>query len=130
MPNLNPVPDSNKNLKLQLKKIKEDAAKTPFDVAGLTQANQLLISTGLSADDSRETILALGNAISATGGGNEELSRMAVNLQQIKNTGKAAAIDIKQATSLLGEITGKDASIDVVNRIFENRTSYERSKIR
>lgn len=79
-----------------IKQIKEDAAKTPFDVAGLTQANQLLISTGLSADESRETILALGNAVSATGGGSEELSRMAVNLQQIKNVGKAAAIDIKQ----------------------------------
>lgn len=79
-----------------IKQIKQDAATTPFDVAGLTQANQLLISTGLSAEDSRETILALGNAVSATGGGNEELSRMAVNLQQIKNTGKAAAIDIKQ----------------------------------
>lgn len=79
-----------------IQQIKQDAATTPFDVAGLTQANQLLISTGLSADDSRETILALGNAISATGGGNDELSRMAVNLQQIKNTGKAAAVDIKQ----------------------------------
>ena len=79
-----------------IKQIKQDAATTPFDVAGLTQANQLLISTGLSAEDSRETILALGNAVSATGGSNEELSRMAVNLQQIKNTGKAAAIDIKQ----------------------------------
>ena len=30
-----------------------------------------------------------------------------------------AAIDIKEATSLLGEITGKDASSDVVNKIFE-----------
>lgn len=30
-----------------------------------------------------------------------------------------AAIDIKQATSLLGDITGKDASSDVVNKIFE-----------
>ena len=30
-----------------------------------------------------------------------------------------AAIDIKEATSLLGEITGKDASADVVNKIFE-----------
>ncbi len=79
-----------------IQQIKQDAAATPFDVAGLTQANQLLISTGLSADDSRETILALGNAISATGGGNDELSRMAVNLQQIKNTGKATAVDIKQ----------------------------------
>ena len=30
-----------------------------------------------------------------------------------------AAIDVKEATSLLGEITGKDASSDVVNKIFE-----------
>ena len=30
-----------------------------------------------------------------------------------------AAIDIKEATSLLGEITGKDASSDVVNKIFQ-----------
>lgn len=79
-----------------MKQIKVDAKTTPFDVAGLTQANQLLISTGLSGNESRKTILALGNAIAATGGGDDELSRMAVNLQQIKNTGKAAAIDIKQ----------------------------------
>ena len=48
--------------------IKKDAAKTPFDVRGLTQAEQLLISTGLNADKSRDVILALGDAISATGG--------------------------------------------------------------
>ena len=79
-----------------IEQIKKDAATTPFDVSGLTQANQLLISTGLSADESRETILALGNAVSATGGGNDELSRMALNLQQVKNLGKASSIDIKQ----------------------------------
>ena len=79
-----------------MENIKKDAAKTPFDVAGLTQANQLLISAGVGADDARKDIIALGNAISATGGGNEELSRMAVNLQQIKNVGKASALDIKQ----------------------------------
>lgn len=79
-----------------IEQIKKDAQATPFDVAGLTQANQLLISTGLSSEESRDAILALGDAISATGGGNEELSRMAVNLQQIKNVGKASAVDIKQ----------------------------------
>lgn len=79
-----------------MEQIKKDAAKTPFDVAGLTQANQLLISAGVSADDARDDVIALGNAISATGGGNEELSRMAVNLQQIKNVGQASALDIKQ----------------------------------
>lgn len=79
-----------------MEQIEKDAAKTPFDVSGLTQANQLLISTGLSAGDARKTILALGNAVSASGGGDDELSRMAVNLQQIKNVGKATALDIKQ----------------------------------
>lgn len=79
-----------------MEQIKQDAAKTPFDVKGLTEANQLLLSTGLDAGEARETILALGNAIAATGGGDAELSRMAVNLQQIKNLGYASSLDIKQ----------------------------------
>ena len=87
---------SSKEAAKIIDQIKKDAAKTPFDVKGLTQANQLLISTGLKGEDARKTILALGNAISATGGGNDELSRMAVNLQQIRNAGKATALDIRQ----------------------------------
>lgn len=79
-----------------LEQIKKDALKTPFDVSSLTQAESLLLSTGLSADDARADILALGDAVSASGGGNAELQRMAVNLQQIKNVGKASALDIKQ----------------------------------
>ena len=76
--------------------IQEDAARTPFSVDSLTQANQLLISAGENAGYSRKVIMALGDAVSATGGGNAELSRMAANLQQIANVGKASAIDIKQ----------------------------------
>jgi len=76
--------------------IQEDAARTPFNVEALTQANQLLISAGENAGYSRKVIMALGDAVSATGGGNDELSRMAANLQQIANVGKASAIDIKQ----------------------------------
>jgi len=76
--------------------IKEDAAKTPFDVSSLTQANAMLISAGSSADEARSTVMGLGNAIAATGGGSDELSRMAVNLQQIKTLGKASAMDVKQ----------------------------------
>lgn len=79
-----------------MNQIKEDARTTPFDVSGLTQANRLLISTGISAEEARETILALGDAVSASGGGNDELQRMSVNLQQIKNAGKATALDIRQ----------------------------------
>lgn len=94
--------------------IQEDAARTPFDVASLTQANQLLISAGENAEYSRKVINALGNAVSATGGGNAELSRMAANLQQIANVGKAATIDIKQFAyaginiyQVLADYTGK-----------------------
>ena len=79
-----------------LTQIKKDALATPFDVASLTQAESLLLSTGLSADEARADILALGDAVSASGGGNAELQRMAVNLQQIKNVGKASSLDIKQ----------------------------------
>ena len=79
-----------------MEQIKQDAAKTPFDVSGLTKANQLLLSTGLDAKDTREVILALGDAVAATGGGDDELQRMAYNLQQVKNLGKASSMDIKQ----------------------------------
>lgn len=83
-------------------------------MASLTQANQLLISAGENAGYSRKVIMALGDAVSAAGGGNAELSRMAANLQQIANVGKASAIDIKQFAyaginiyQVLADYTGK-----------------------
>ncbi len=74
----------------------EDATKTPFAFEGLLAANKALISAGVSAKDARTDVLNLANAIAATGGGDDELQRMVVNLQQIKNTGEATAADIKQ----------------------------------
>lgn len=104
-----------------MKAIQEDAARTPFDVASLTEANQLLISAGENAGYSRKLIMALGDAVSATGGGNVELSRMAGNLQQIANVGKATAVDIKQFAyaginiyQILADYTGKSVQ-DVQN---------------
>lgn len=100
-----------------LQQIKEDAARTPLDVASLVQANQLLISAGVDAGEARKTILALGDAVAAAGGGNAELSRMAQNLQQVKNVGKAASIDIKQFAyagidiyGILADYTGKSTA--------------------
>lgn len=97
-----------------MSQIQEDAARTPFNVEALTQANQLLISAGENAGYSEKVILALGNAVNAAGGGNAELSRMAQNLQQIANVGKAASIDIKQFAyaginiyQVLADYTGK-----------------------
>lgn len=100
-----------------MSQIQEDAAKTPFDVESLTQANQYLISAGENASYARNTIMALGDAVSATGGGNDELNRMSQNLQQIANTGKATVADIKQFAyagidvyGILADYTGKSTA--------------------
>ena len=100
-----------------MSQIQEDEAKTPFDVKSLTKANQYLISAGENASYARKTIMALGDAVSATGGGNDELNRMSQNLQQIANTGKATAVDIKQFAyaginvyGILADYTGKSTA--------------------
>lgn len=113
-----------------LNAIKEDAKSSPFDTQSLITANQYLISTGIEAENSRETISALGDAISATGGGNSELQRMAQNLQQIQNVGKASSMDMKQFAmagidiwGILADSTGKtveelqgmDITFDMIN---------------
>lgn len=104
-----------------LESIKQDAARTPFDTASLVKANQYLIGAGENAEYSRKTILALGDAVSATGGGSAELERMAQNLQQVANVGKASSVDIKQFAfaginiyQVLADYTGKSIQ-DVQN---------------
>lgn len=94
--------------------IKQDAAVTPFNTKDLLAGEIALISTGLSADRAREDILNLGNAVSGAGRGTEELQRMAINMQQIANTGQASAIDVRQfgiaginIFKLLSQATGK-----------------------
>lgn len=109
----------------------EDAAKTPFDFEGLLKANKALISAGVSANNARADILALGNAVAATGGGNDELNRMTQNLQQIKNVGKASAADIKQfgfaginIMKLISQSTGKSiAELDKIPVTYEMITN-------
>jgi len=95
--------------------IKTAAQSSPFNTADLVQANQMLITTGKSAEESQKTISALADAIALTGGGNDELTRMAANLQQISNAGKATSMDIRQFAyagidvyGILAETTGKN----------------------
>ena len=110
-----------------IRQLQEDAQRSPFDSSSLIQANQYLISAGVSAEEARKTILDLGNAVAATGGGSSELERMAQNLQQIKNVGKATSQDIKQFANaginiygLLAEATGKS-----VEKVKDMDVSYE-----
>lgn len=79
-----------------MKMIQQDAAKTPFQLAGLTNANQLLTAVTGNAQQSERMLLNVGKALTAMGKGQPELDRIIVNLQQIGAVGHASAIDIKQ----------------------------------
>lgn len=109
-----------------IKNTMQDATQTPFAFEGLLSANKALISANVNAKEARGTVLDLANAIAATGGGDVELQRMVVNLQQIKNTGKATALDIKQFAyagvnvyQLLADATGKP-----IEKIKDMEVSY------
>ncbi len=107
--------------------IRQDAAATPFDTASLLEVNRSLISAGLNAADARRDTLNLANAVAAVGGGNDVLSRMAANMQQIKTVGKATAMDIRQfgiaginIYEMLARATGKN-----IEQVKEMDVSYQ-----
>lgn len=98
--------DSEEEAAKVFNQIKEDAKKTPFDASNLLNAESLLLAAGVSAEEARQSILALGDVVSLSGGGNEELQRMAINLQQIKNQGGATAMDLKQFKAAYIDLNG------------------------
>lgn len=94
--------------------LQQDAATTPFGTKSLLMVDRALISAGVNADRARRDMLALANAVSAVGGGDDELMRMAENMRQIRTKGKAELEDIKQFGNvgigiyqLLAAATGK-----------------------
>ncbi|GIZ10286.1 tape measure protein [Flavobacterium sp. UMI-01] len=107
--------------------IRKDADVTPFDTASLLAVNRALISTNLGAKEARKDTMNLANAIAAVGGGNDELQRMAFNMQQIRNQGKATGVDIKQFAiaginiyEMLSRSTGKS-----IAQVKEMEVTYE-----
>lgn len=119
-------------------RLKVEAARTPFELPGLTQATQLLTSVTKDGNKSIDILLNVGEALAAMGKGQAELDRLIVNLQQVAATGKAASIDIKQFAfagipiyEMLAETTGKTGdelekliaeggiTFDVLTRMFD-----------
>ncbi|HBT75039.1 TPA: hypothetical protein DEB29_03505 [Candidatus Wolfebacteria bacterium] len=107
-----------------MNRLKKEAARTPFELPGLSQAVQLLTSVTKDGDKSIDIILDIGEGLAAMGKGQAELDRIIVNLQQIAAVGKAATIDIKQFAfagipiyEMLTEATGKsgDALAELVD---------------
>lgn len=109
------------------KNIRQDANETTFDTASLLEVNRSLISAGANAQDARRDTMNLANAVSAVGGSNDVLTRMAANMQQIKTVGKATAMDIRQfgiaginIYELLARSTGKN-----INQVKEMEVTYD-----
>lgn len=79
-----------------IERLKKEAARTPFELPGLTQATQLLSSVTKDGNKSIDILMDVGEALAAMGKGQPELDRIIVNLQQVAAVGKASMIDIKQ----------------------------------
>lgn len=77
-------------------KIRKDSKESIFDTTSLLNANKLLVASGIDAEKSRKAINDMADVLALAGGSNDELNRMAYNLQQIANNGKATARDIRQ----------------------------------
>jgi len=108
-----------------VERLKVEAARTPFELPGLTQAVQLLSSVTKDGNKSIDIILDIGEGLAAMGKGQAELDRIIVNLQQIAAVGKAATIDIKQFAfagipiyEMLTETTGKSG--EALAELIEN----------
>jgi hypothetical protein len=73
--------------------LKELAARTPFDVAGLAEAAVQLKQTGTGMRDMTAALTMLGDA---AGGSGEKFRRLVANYAQIQSVGKTTAMDLKQ----------------------------------
>lgn len=109
-------------------RIQRTAKNAPvFSFDSLTKSVQAIAATGREAEKSVEDIEYLANAVAASGGGNDELERMAQNLQQIGNAGKATTMDIRQFAyagiplyNLIAEATGR-----TVEEVSKLETTYD-----
>lgn len=86
------IGDANEAQK-EFQKLKDFAAKTPFDLPGVVEASIMFRSIGMEADKILPTIKMLGDA---SAGNNQYFKEMAVNYMQIQSIGKASAMDMKQ----------------------------------
>jgi tape measure domain-containing protein len=82
--------------KKTVKELQIMGAKTPFEFQGLDKAAKLLSMAGYQGKDLFTTMTKVGDAVSAIGGGDEELNGVAMALFQISTKGKISAQEMNQ----------------------------------
>jgi tape measure domain-containing protein len=71
-------------------------AQTPFEFEGLDKSAKLLNMAGFEGDKLQNTLVAVGDAVSAVGGGQEELQGVSMALFQMSAKGKVSAEEMNQ----------------------------------
>lgn len=74
------------------------AARTPFELSQVEKSAKLLLGLGFSAESIIPTLTAVGDAVSAVGGGAETLDRVIIALGQMKAKGVVSAEEMMQIT--------------------------------
>ncbi|MGX1902434.1 tape measure protein [Thermolongibacillus altinsuensis] len=105
---------SAEEAKQTIEDLKELGAKTPFEFEGLDKSAKLLNMAGFEGEKLKETLVAVGDAVSAVGGGQEELEGVSMALFQMSAKGKASAEEMNQlaergipAWEILSQTMGK-----------------------
>lgn len=91
---------SAKKAQAFLAQLEDFAAKTPFEMQGLTQSAQGLLAFGFAAKDVLPMMTAIGDASAALGAGDDGMDRMVRAMGQIQAKGKASAEDLMQLAEL------------------------------
>ena len=79
-----------------LNRLKDFAARTPFDLPGLQVAAQSLIAIGIDAEKVIPIMTTLGNVTSGMGTGAEGVRRATIAIQQMNAAGRITAEDLNQ----------------------------------
>jgi tape measure domain-containing protein len=87
---------STDKAKMMITDLNQFAAKTPFEMPGITQAARSLMSFGTSQDQVIPLLRVLGDVSAGTG---KDLSELAVIFGQISATGKLTGGDLMQLTN-------------------------------
>jgi tape measure domain-containing protein len=108
---------SAEEAKSTLKSLETMGAKTPFEFEGLDKAAKLLNMAGFEGDKLFSTLTSVGDAVSAVGGGQEELEGVSRAIFQMASKGKISAEEMSQmaergipAWQLIADAQGKSVA--------------------
>ncbi len=109
---LSSVSDGTESLSKQFAALKEAAKLPGLGFTEIAKGSLDLQSVGVSAKESREVIIELGNALASTGKGKAELDGITTALAQMYGKGKVSAEEINQIAERYPAIRAIAADLD------------------